>query len=169
MAREFVISIGNSTVISATTLVLLTPASAPNPSIEFLRFWVGQSANATSAQQRVQIRTQISSWPTVASFTPKGLKRSEPNASVITGFTSNAIGNCGINATVEGAGTTTIIMEDAFNVLNGWLHVPTPAETIVMGANPPVTVATAAGLELFFSTAPTTLTGWSWGLVYREV
>jgi hypothetical protein len=169
MAREFVVSISNSTVISATTLTLLTPASAPNPSIEFLRFWVGQSANATSAQQRLQIVTQISSWPTVTGFTPKKLKPSDPNASVITTFSSNAIGNCGINATVEGAGTKTIILEDAFNVLNGWLHVPTPAETIVMGANPPVTVATAAGLEMFFSTTPATLTGWAWGLIFREV
>lgn len=169
MAREFVISISNSTVISATTLTLLTPASAPNPSIEFLRFWVGQSANATSAQQRINIVTQISSWPTVAAFTPKALKRSEPNASVITAFSSNAIGNCGINATVEGAGTKTTIWEDTFNVLNGWLLVPTPPETIVMGANPPVTVATAAGLEMFFPSTPATLTGWSWGLTYREV
>ena len=169
MSREFIISIGNSTVISATTLVLLTPASAPNPSIEFLRFWVGQSANATSAQQRLQIVTQISSWPTVAAFTPKALKRSDQVASVITGFVSNAIAGAGINATVEGGGTKTIILEDAFNVLNGWLHVPTPPETISMGANPLVSSALAAGLELFFSTAPTTLTGWSWGLTYREV
>ena len=168
MAREFVISIGNSTVISATTLILLTPASAPNPSIEFLRFWVGQSANATSAQQRLQIVTQISSWPTMAAFTPKKLKPSDPNASVITGFVSNAIAGAGINATVEGAGVKTIVLEDAFNVLNGWLHVPTPAETISLGANPLVSTATATGLELFFSTPPTTLTGWSWGLIYRE-
>lgn len=169
MAREFVISISNSTVISATTLILLTPASAPNPSIEFLRFWVGQSANATSVQQRIQVLTQISSWPTVAAFTPAKLKRAEPNASVITSFVSNTIGNAGINATVEGGGTKSLVIEDAFNVLNGWLYVPTPPEAIMMGANPPVTVATAAGLELFFPTAPTTLTGWSWGTNFREV
>lgn len=169
MAREFVVSIGNSTVAGATTLVLLTPASAPNPSIEFLRFWVGQSANATSAQQRVNIVTQLSSWPTCAVFTPKKLKFSEPNASVITTWVSNVVGNCGINATTEGGGTKTIVLEDAFNVLNGWLHVPTPAETNVMGANAVSGTGTNAGLELFFPSAPTTLTGWSWGLIYREV
>ena len=169
MAREFVVSISNSTVISTTTLILITPASAPNPGLDFLRFWVGQNANATSAQQRINIRTQISSWPTCAAFTPKSLKRSDLTASVITGFSSNAIGNCGINATVEGAGTTTLIWEDAFNVLNGWLLVPTPPEIINMGANPPVTVATAAGLELQFPSTPATLTGWSWGCVFREV
>jgi len=166
--RAFVVSISNSTVISATTLILITNASAPNPSLEFTRFWIGQNANATSAQQRCQIRTQISSWPTVAAFTPAKLSRSDQTASVITSFVSNTIGNCGINATVEGAGTTSIILEDAFNVLNGWLHVPTPAETIVCGANAPVTLATAYGLELFFPTAPATLTNWAWGCIYRE-
>ena len=59
--REFVVSISNSTVISTTTLALIIPASAPNPNIEFMRFWVGQNANATSAQQRINIRTQRSS------------------------------------------------------------------------------------------------------------
>lgn len=169
MAREFVVSISNSTIISTTTLALILPASAPNPSIEFLRFWIGQSANAVSAQQRVNLRTQISSWPTCAAYTPDKLKRSEPNASVITGFVSNVLAGAGINATVEGAGTTDIILEDAFNVLNGWLLVPTPAETIIMGPNPPVATATAAGLEMQFPSSPLTLTGWSWGLIFREV
>ena len=124
--REFVVSISNSTVISTTTLALIIPASAPNPNIEFMRFWVGQAANATSAQQRINIRTQLSSWPTVAAFTPKKLKIADPNASVITSFVSNTLAGAGINATVEGAGTTTLVIEDAFNVLNGWLFVPTP-------------------------------------------
>jgi hypothetical protein len=168
MAREFVVSISNSTVISTTTLALILPASGPNPSLDFLRFWVGQNANATSAQQRINIRTQISSWPTCAAFTPKKLKQAEPNASVITGFVSNTLAGAGINATVEGAGTTAILWEDAFNVLNGWLLVPTPPEVINMPSNPPVTVATAMGLEMQFPSTPATLTGWAWGLCFRE-
>src|SRR6267143_4525881 len=167
--REFVVSISNSTVVSTTTLVIVSPASVPNPQLEFMRFWVGQNANATSAQQRILLRTQISSWPTCAAFTPKKLKQAEPNASVITGFVSNAIAGCGINATVEAAGTTAILWEDAFNVLNGWLLVPTPPEVINMPSNPPVTVATAMGLEMQFPSTPATLTGWAWGCTYREV
>src|SRR5258706_2147863 len=169
MAREFVVSISNSTVISTTTLALILPASAPNPSLDFLRFWVGQNANATSAQQRINIRTQISSSPTCAAFTPKKLKQGEPNASVITGFVSNTLAGAGINATVEGAGTTALIWEDAFNVLNGWLLVPTPPEVINMPANPTVATATAAGIAMQFPSTPATLTGWAWGLVFREV
>jgi hypothetical protein len=47
--------------------------------------------------------------------------------------------------------------------LNGWLHVPTPAETRVMPAG------FAQGLGLFFPVAPATLTNWAFGLVFREI
>lgn len=167
--REFIVSISNSTVVSTTTLVLVSPASVPNPQLEFMRFWIGQNANATSAQQRVNIRTQASSFPIGASFTPKKLKPSDPNASVVVGGVSGIIGQCTLNATTEGAGATTIIWEDAFNVLNGWLLVPTPAETIMMPTNPVYSSASGLGLEMQFPSTPATLTGWAWGLTYREV
>jgi hypothetical protein len=38
----------------------------------------------------------------------------------------------GTNATTEGAGTKTAVWDDTFNVLNGWLYVPTTAETRIM-------------------------------------
>jgi hypothetical protein len=163
MAREFGISIGNVTVAGATTLVFVNPPAAPNFNIEFLRYWVGQSANATSAQQRVQLINKASVFPTLTSATPTKLKPADPNASVITGATSGAIATAGINASVEGAGTATVKWEDAFNVLNGWLHVPTPAETIIYPAG------LGNGLGLYFPAAPATLTQWAFGLNYREV
>jgi hypothetical protein len=161
--REFSISSGGQTVAGATTLVFVNPAGAPNPNLEFLRYWVGQSANATSAQQRIQINTQASAFPTLTATTPTKLKPSDPNASVITGGTAGAAGTAGINASAEGAGTKTPVWDDAFNVLNGWLHVPTPPETRVMPAG------FAQGVNLFFPVAPATLTNWAFGLVFREV
>ena len=161
--REFSISAGGVTVAGATTMIFLNPAAAPNMNIEFLRFWIGQSANATSAQQRVQLVTQASVFPTLTSATPTKLKPADPNASVITGGTSGAAGTAGTNASADGAGTKTIVWDDAFNVLNGWLHVPTPAETRVMPAG------FTQGLGLFFPVAPATLTNWAFGEVYREV
>jgi len=161
--REFSISGGGQTVAGATTCVFVNPATAPSPNLEFLRYWVGQSANATSAQQRIQIESQASGFPTLTSSTPTKLKPSDPNASVITGGTAGAAGTSGINASAEGAGTKTALWDDAFNVLNGWLHVPTPAETRVMPAG------YAQGLGLFFPVAPATLTNWAFGLVFREV
>ena len=161
--REFSVSAGGQTVAGSTTLVFVNPAAAVNPNLEFLRFWVGQSANATSAQQRIQLETQASAFPTLTSSTPTKLKVSDPNASIITGGTAGAAGTSGVNASAEGAGTKTPVWDDAFNVLNGWLHVPTPAETRVMPAG------FAQGLGLFFPVAPATLTNWAFGLVFREI
>lgn len=161
--REFSISAGGVTVTGATTLVFISAAAAPSVNLEFLRYWVGQSANATSAQQRIELATKASVFPTVTSATPVKLKPSDPNASVITGGTAGAQGTAGTNATAEGAGAQTIVWDDAFNVLNGWLHVPTPAETRVIPAG------YASGYELYFPVTPGTTTNWAFGLVFREI
>ena len=165
MAREFVISPSNVTVANAAvTLVFINPAAAPNFNIEILRCWVSQSANATSAQQRVQLTTQVTAFPTLTTFTPAKLNKADPNVSIIVGGTAGAAGTCGVNASAEGAGGKTVILEDAFNVLNGWLWVPTPAETIIETAQ-----ATAHGFGLVFPAAPTSLTNWNAGMVVREL
>jgi hypothetical protein len=163
--REFSISTSATLATSAAiTLIFINPAGAPNPNLEFLRFWVGQSASATSAQQRIQLVTQVTAFPTVTSATPTKLKPSDPNASVITGGTAGSAGTAGTNASAEGAGAKTAVWDDAFNVLNGWLHVPTPAETRVMPAG------FASGLGLYFPVTPSVSTaGWAFGLVFREV
>jgi len=161
--REFSISSGGITVAGASTLIFVNPPAAPNINLEFLRFWVGQSANATSAQQRIQLETQASAFPTLTAATPTKLKFADPNASVITGGTAGAAGTAGINASAEGAGTKTPIHDDAFNVLNGWLHVPTPPETRILPAG------FTQGLGLFFPVGPATTTNWAFGTVFREV
>lgn len=161
--REFSISAGGVTVVGATTLVVLSAAAAPSVNLEFLRFWVGQSANATSAQQRIELATKASVFPTVTAATPTKLKPSDPNASVITGGTAGAQGTAGTNASAEGAGAQTVVWDDAFNVLNGWLHVPTPAETRIIPAG------FASSLELYFPVTPGTTTNWAFGLVFREI
>ena len=83
--------------------------------------------------------------------------------SAITGGTAGAAGTSGINASAEGAGAKTVVIPDAFNVLNGWLWVPTPKETIVMNAS------AASGLGLHFPAAPTTLTSWNGGICFAEL
>jgi hypothetical protein len=162
MAREFSISAGNFSVVGATTLVFVNPPVAPNFNIEFLRFWVGQAANATSAQQRITMINKASVFPTLTAAVVSKLKTADPNASVITGGTAGAAGTAGTNASAEGAGTATVRWEDAFNVLNGWLHVPTPPETIIYPAS------STAGLGLTFPVTPATTSGWTAGLCFRE-
>jgi hypothetical protein len=83
-------------------------------------------------------------------------------ASAITGGTAGAAGTAGINASAEGAGAKTVLLPDDFNVLNGWLWVPTPAEVYDAPAG------ASAGFGLHFPAAPTTLTAWSAGITYQE-
>ena len=161
MAHEYSVGGAGLTIAGATTLSFINPAAAPNVNIEIIRAWAGQSANATSAQQRVQLETQVTAFPTLTSKTPEKLKRAEA-VSIITGGTAGAAGTSGINASAEGAGAKTAIFDDAFNVLNGYLWVPTPNETIVMPAG------SASGFGLFFPVAPATLTNWTWGVNIAE-
>ena len=158
---EYAISGEGLTLAGATTLVFVNPDAAPDFNLEMLRFWIGQSANATSAQQRVQLETQVTAFPTVTSATPAALKRTQPVSNIVGG-TAGAAGTCGVNASAEGAGAKTSIFGDAFNVLNGWLHVPTPRETIVMPAG------SASGFGLFLPVAPATLTNWTFGLIFAQ-
>lgn len=159
--REFAVSDAGVTVAGATTLVFVNPIAAPNVNLEILRAWVSQSANATSAQNRVALVTQVTAFPTLTTATPRALKTHDA-ISVIVGGTAGAAGTAGTNASAEGAGTKTTRIADAFNVLNGWLWVPTPAETMVMPAGG------ASGLGLFLPIAPTTLTNWAFGIHFAE-
>lgn len=157
--REYVISTGGATVSGTTTLIFVRAPASPACNIEFLRHWVGQSANATSAQQRVQLALN-SGTVTGTAITP--VKKKEVDAvSAITGSTSPLAGQTTINVTTET--TRTVQYEDAFNVLNGFLLIHTPAETVIQPAG------ATSGHTLYLPVAPSTLTNWTWGEIYREV
>lgn len=160
--REFIVPLAAATVSGITTLVFLNPPAAGGVNIEILRASVGFSTNATSAQQRVQQVSQVSGYPTLAATTPQKLKRQDAVPALVSS-TNGAPGTAGTNATAEGAGAKTVISDDVFNVLNGILLVPTPAETLVFQAG------NNAGYGLYFPAAPGTLTGWSAGVTFREV
>src|SRR3990167_3259107 len=103
MAREYTISAGGITLANQpVTLVFLNPAS-PGVSIEILRCWIGQSANATSAQQRVQLVTRVTAFPTLTSATPAKTKITDP-VSGIVGGTAGAAGGGGGGAPARGGG-----------------------------------------------------------------
>lgn len=162
--REFVVSGANITVANQlVSLVQIMPAAAPNVNIEILRAYISQHANATSAQQRVEHTTQVAAFPTTAvSATPSKQKQTDA-VSVIAGATTIAAGKSGINVGTEGAGTKTSMWSDAFNTLNGYLWVPTPVETFVFPAG------SLSSYVMQFPAAPTTLTGWNFGNLFREV
>lgn len=162
MAGVYSLTSGGITLANAAvTLTFVNPIAAPNLSFKFLRFWIGQSANTTSAQQRVQINTQVTAFPTLVSATPTKLSLADA-ASLITGNTTGAAGTSGINASAEGAGSKTIIWADTFNVLNGWMLVLTPEERIEVSAG------AASGLGLHLPVAAGTLTNWAFGCSWIE-
>lgn len=162
--REFSVGGDGLTILSAAvTLVFVNPPAAPSTNLEFLRMWASQQGSATSAQQRIQVETQVTAFPTLVSATPRPLKHGDATVSIIAGGTAGAAGTCGINASAEGAGAKTVKFGDNFNVLNGYLWVATPRETINM---PPGSVS---GLGLFLPAAAATLTAWACGMNYGEV
>jgi len=161
MAKEFVLSFANSLV--STTLLWLNNTAAPNIAIEVLRWWVGQAANATSAQQRIDVFTQLTGFPVMTATTARHLKFADTVASILVGSTTGNTATCGTLATTEGGGAKVAGINDAFNVLNGWLQVPTPPETFVI----PAGFLQGIGLEM--AAVPTTQSGWSGGCTFREV
>jgi hypothetical protein len=94
--------------------------------------------------------------------TPQKVKRHDPAVSVLIGTNTGAAASSGTNATGEGTGAQTAILDDAFNVLNGWLHVPTPSEVIVFPAS------STSGFGMKFPTTPSSLTNWSFGVTFEE-
>ena len=152
----------NVTVTNAVDLAQAFVNPGTTCSLGFLRAYASQAANATSAQQTVALRQQATAFPTLTSATPRKLRTGDP-VSQITGGTAGAAGTSGVNASVAGAGTKTEIHTDNFNVLNGWLWVPTPQEVIVGNAG------SSTGIGIYFPVAPTTLSSWSVGLVFQEL
>jgi hypothetical protein len=164
MAREYTVSGDNQTVVAAPQLVFLNPAAAgaSGTGFEVLRAWVSQRANATSAQQGVRLGTKITAFPTLVSATPAKTKLGDP-ASALVGNTTGAAGTAGINSSANGGGTEVGIYPDNFNALNGWLWVATPPETIMLMPGG------TSGFFHQFTSTPGTLTGWSFGVCYREI
>lgn len=162
MAGSYTLTSAGITLANqAVTLLFLNPIAAPSLDFYFMRFWVGQSANASSAQQRVQLNTQVTAFPTLVSATPTKLCIGD-SASLITGNTTGAAGTCGINASVEGAGAKTVIWADVFNQVNGYLLVLTPEERVEMVAG------AASGLGLHLPVAASPLTNWAFGMSWNE-
>lgn len=164
--REYSVSGQNLTVVSGATLVFIRPAAGKV--IEVIEAWCEQEANATSAQCAIELG--VCSWvttaPTLVSATPTPLKGSDP-VSGITGGTAGAAGTAGVNASVEG--TRTNVMSGGprnFNALQGFLWDPSVLKgaTLILNGS-----ETSFAAYMKFRTGPTTLTGWAFGMKYREI
>jgi hypothetical protein len=164
-SRTYTLSGKNLTIIAGpVTLAFINPSA--NVGLRLLRAWCSQRGSQASQNLNIQLSTQVTAFPTLVSATPAThhVGPGTPPVSTFTGATNGAAGTCGVNASAEGAGAKTIILPDAFNVLNGWLYVPTPADE-------PIELAAgiASGLGLVLDGTALTLTGWTWGLTFAEL
>lgn len=111
--------------VSVSGAITLVQIKAGAASLHLLRAWVSQSGSTVSAMQRVGL-VRKSGAATVTSFTPLKLNPNSP-ASLAVGATDGT----GHTASSEGTDGD-VLCPDAFNVLNGWVWVPTPEERIVV-------------------------------------
>lgn len=164
--RCFVVSGEAITITTANplTLVFINPAASGGfGGIRIRKCWASQGGTATSEQQSIKLVSQVTAFPTLTSVTPAKLQRQDPNAAIITGGTAGAAGTAGINATVEGAGTKTTILADAFNNLLGWVWQTTPQDVIEFAAG------SSSGFGMVLTSSPTGKTNWNFGVEYEEI
>jgi hypothetical protein len=161
--QAYTVSGANLTVVADATLLVVraaTAISSRGSRLEVLRISVNQQGTSTSQQLGIICAQKASAFGTYVSVTPAPLAVGTV-ASAIAGSTSNAAASCGVNASVEGAGTVTTMWSDGFNNLNGYLWIPTPEER--------VTVEPDLTFIVKLRGTPTTLTGWNMTLTFREL
>lgn len=142
-----------SAVSVSTAITLLQIKAGTAKAVRILRAWVAQSGSTTSTMQRIRL-VRKSAAATVTSFTPILLTGAQ--AANAAGGTS-ATGH-----TASGEGTDgDILLDDVFNILNGWVWIPTPEERII------VPVGGMIGLK--FPAAPGAALTVTAGIIFDEI
>lgn len=162
MSSLYTVTMANQTVIADSEMITIRAATAYASRasvIKILRMSCGQSGTSTSQQLGIRWGLKASAFGTFTSTTPAPV-RIGTVASAITGSTSNAASSAGTDSSANGGGTLTVLGQDGFNNLNGWMWVPTPDEQII--------VAIDLSFVLQLQGTPTTLTGWNAQLTFSE-
>lgn len=124
MGRLYVAKGVEMAITGAVTLVQIVAGSAGI--IKIHRAWVAQSSTTTSAQKRIQLLRKTAA-ATVTSTTPLLFDPGDAAADAIGGAALT-----GHTATAEGTDGN-VLIDDVFNVLSGWLYLPTPEERPIVG------------------------------------
>lgn len=160
--REYTVSGKALTVAGSPTLVIINPAASRV--IEITGAWASQIGTTTQQQLGIEVGYKASVFGTYVSATPAKVKTSDA-VSGITGATSGAAGTAGVNASAEGAGAITTIWSEVLNNFIPWTWNP----LLTLGQTVVVSGADALAFYLKLQTTPTTLTGWNFGIQYREI
>jgi hypothetical protein len=160
---RYVIPMNNQTIIADSELVIMRSATsfASRGSLNVIfRLKCSQQGTATSQQLGIRWGLKASAFGTYTATTPSPMVLGGV-ASGLTGSTSNAAASAGTDASVNGAGTLTVLDQQGFNNLNGFELIFTPEERIILG--PDLTFV------LQLQGTPTTLTGWNASVYYEEL
>ena len=163
MQDTYVVAMANQTIIADSELITIRAATAWSSRaslLQILRLNVSQQGTATSQQLGIRWGLKASAFGTFTSTTPAPTAIGTV-ASAIAGSTSNAASSAGTDSSANGGGTLTVMGQEGFNNLNGWLWIPTPEERIWVG--PDLTFV------LQLQGTPTTLTGWNATLTFTEM
>lgn len=126
MSQKTYVVTNGGVVISTAITILQIKAGASNP-LELIRAQISQGLSETSTQEQVQILRK-SAAATVTSVTPLLLDPESQAAAAVGGTAAT-----GKTATVEGTDGD-VLVDDGFNILNGWLWLPVPEERIRVDA-----------------------------------
>lgn len=140
---------GDAQAVSTAITVLEVTAPASG-ALEIIRAWASQSSSTTSAQARIQILRKTGTITGTASPpTPVPMQVGQAASGVTVKWKATNEGTDGV-----------IPVDDAFNILSGWLWLPVPEERIFV---PPSGI-----IALKFPSAPTSA-NWTFGFTYREI
>ena len=152
-----------ATVIANGELITMRAATAftsRGSLLEVLRMKASQRSATTSAQLGMRWGLKASAFGTFTSTTPVPIILGAA-ASALTGSTSNAAASAGTNASANGGGTLTVMDQEEFNNLTGFLWVPTPEERIIIGPD--------QSFVMQLQGTPSALTLWTASLLFREL
>jgi hypothetical protein len=163
VSSPYVVAMADQTIIASSEMITIRAATALGSRasiLEILRMTCSQSGTATSQQLGIRWGLKASAFSTMTATTPAPTILGAV-ASAITGSTTGAASSCGTDSSSNGAGTFTVLGQDTFNNLNGWLWIPTPEERIIVSIDQTFVLAMVG--------TATTLTNWNATLTFREV
>lgn len=164
--RVYTLKDENMTVGTGLVLAVVRTAAdgvTAGGMLEILRLEISQSGTATAQQIRGEFFTRDTAGTlTTTATTPKPLSPLLGPASAFSGniAPAGAAARSGTNSSADSGGTYVQHVPFNFNNLNGYLWIGTPDDRIYF---PPATVC---GVRLLAS--PTTTSGWTVNLVFRE-
>ena len=170
MGRRYNITATDITLVTAVNvLAAIYPVATPPAAgsvIAIKRVEVTQAENATSAAARVLLSARTGGNLTVATVTPSPTMYGGA-ASAIAGVAGTlAAGKCGITGSADATPTYVDLITVGYNVLNGWLWIPTPEEVLYFTGAVAfvVRVGGPAG-----AADPGNLNGWNVSINFEEI